>query len=104
MNDAQVDVVRDQQLGRDILVFSGELLFRNIPSVKQKLDDFFSSWDGGVLTMRVENLTGFDLGFLQMLEVIANYLKGKGVEFSVAIEFDNETKSLLSQTGFEKYA
>ena len=103
MNEAQLDVIMDREIGGAQLVLEGDLVFANMSVVKEKLNDFLESWSGQSLAVLVRNVSDLDLSLLQLLEVVSAFSDKNGINCSIKWEVDNEIINLFKQTGFEKY-
>ena len=101
MEDYLVDIKKTEK-ERDLLILSGQLTIENMDEIKLKLMQLVSAFSSS-LTIIVEEVTGFDLSFLQLFESFMNFLKIQKVNFTFVWRMDEDQMKLLCGSGFSKY-
>ncbi|HKJ42538.1 MAG TPA: hypothetical protein VKA27_10625 [Sunxiuqinia sp.] len=103
MNEALVDIVEDGESESCRVNFEGYLTMANIVSIKQQVDDWLNDLTAKTVNIQIQNTSDVDLSFLQLMEVLGNYLKNEGFAMTMKWELDDEMKTLFKQAGFVKY-
>jgi len=101
MEDYLVDIKKTEK-ERDLLILSGQLTIENMDEIKLKLMQLVSAFSSP-LTIIVEEVTDFDLSFLQLFESFMNFLKIQKVNFTFVWRMDEDQMKLLCGSGFSKY-
>lgn len=101
MEDYLVEVKKTEDQ-RSLLTLSGQLTIEHMDNVKLKLTELVSA-SPLFLAIVVEEVTDFDLAFLQLLESFINLLKLQNIDFTFAWQMDEDQMKLLCGSGFSKY-
>ncbi|MEN6457161.1 MAG: hypothetical protein ABFD10_23140 [Prolixibacteraceae bacterium] len=101
MEDYLVEVKKTED-GRDLLILSGRLTIENMDEIRLKLMQLVSTLSSS-LAIVVEEVTNFDLSFLQLFESFRNFLKKQKVNFTFAWQMDEDQMKLLCGSGFSIY-
>lgn len=101
MEDYLVELKKTED-ERDVLIFSGQLTIEHTDKIKLRLMQLVSAFSSS-LNIIVEDVTDFDLSFLQLFESFINFLKIQKINFTFNWQMDEDQMKLLCGSGFSKY-
>jgi len=84
---------------KDQLTFSGQLTIEHTNEIKLELMQLVSTFSSS-LSIVVEEVTDFDLSFLQLYGSLLNLLKVKNINYTAHWRADEEQMKLLCGSGF----
>lgn len=101
MEDYLVEIKKTEG-ERDQFIFSGQLTIEHAGKIKTRLMQLVSSFSSS-LDIIMQEVTDFDLSFLQLLQSFINLLAFKNIDYTIRWLIDEEQEKLLVGSGFSKY-
>lgn len=90
-----------REKGSGQLVLQGNLTLDSVDEVLRAFREAVQKYEG--VSIRVERVSGVDLGFLQLLYALETAVKNKGGELSVRMDLEKDLELLLRNTGFGRW-